>query len=167
MNCEICGADPEVIVLLPKKQPDGRYNTLACEPCSIESGMYCQKHERPHIGFDDETTACIPCIEEILERDGEKIAGSFTMAISQSDKASEIQQGIENWLAKINEAFSKVDLADLPLAERYKSTPYAVNISRAVVSYSQRMGITPEEAIERVIKEGVGVILPPDLTEDD
>ncbi len=167
MNCEICGADPETIVLLPKKQPDGRLNTLACISCSIESGLYCQKHNRPHLGFDDGTTACIPCIEEILERDGERIAGSLAVAISQSEQGPEIQRGLENWLRNIHQKLLRVDLADLSVALRYKNTPYAVNISRAVVSYSERMRMTPEEAIAKIAQEGVGVILPPDLTEDD
>ena len=129
--------------------------------------MYCQKHQRPHLGFEDETTACISCIEEIVEKDGEKIAGSFAAAIERSDKASEIRRSIGEWLATTQSMIEGgVDLVDLPLAMRFQRTPQALNISRAVVTYSQRIRITPEEVIERVAKEGAGVILPPEFTED-
>ncbi|MDO8498923.1 MAG: hypothetical protein Q7S44_04005 [bacterium] len=47
MNCEICGKDPETINVIPKRQYDGRYDTFACNDCAVESGMYCQKHQRP------------------------------------------------------------------------------------------------------------------------
>lgn len=166
MKCEMCGRDPELIVLLPKKQPGGKLNTFACKGCSIESGMYCQKHQRPHMGFNDETTACMLCIEDIVERDGERIAGIFAAAVSQSDKASEIQQAIQNWLERINSILPSVSLSELPLVVRFLETPHALNIARAVVTYSQRMRITPEEVIKRVAKDGAGVILPPESIEE-
>lgn len=156
----MCGRDPELIVLLPKRQPDGKLVTFACEDCSVKSGMYCKKHERPHIGFEDETTACMLCIEDIVRKNGERIAEIFAATISQLDKAPEIQRDIRNWLNKTNSMLSGVSLAELPLAVRFLKTPHALNIARAVVTYSQRTKITPEEVIGRVAKEGVGVILP-------
>lgn len=168
MKCEVCGdIDPDIIVLLPKVQPDGKLDTSACESCAISSGMYCQKHERPHIGFEDETTACIPCIEEILEKDGEKIAGSFAAVISGTDKAEEIPTDIQDWIDEVDDALSGFDLADLPAAMRILRTPYAVNIARALICYSERKKITPDEVIQRVAKEGAGVILYPCLTEKE
>ncbi|MDO8498922.1 MAG: hypothetical protein Q7S44_04000 [bacterium] len=50
---------------------------------------------------------------------------------------------------------------------RFQRAPQALNISRAVVSYAQRMRVTPEEVIERVAKEGAGVILPRDFTAEE
>lgn len=128
--------------------------------------IYCQKHHQPHLGFGDETTACIPCIEDILAKDGERIAGYFTMAISQSDKAVEIQQAIQSWLEDINLALPHVDLAELPLALQFLQTPRSLNIARTVVTYAQRMKMTPEEVIERVAREGAAIILPVELTEE-
>lgn len=160
MRCEICGQDPEMIVLLPKRQPDGRLNTLACESCSKESGMYCQKHQRPHLGFEDETTACISCIEEMLEKDGERIAGMFAAAVSRSEKAPEIQQAIQDYLEEISSTLPRVSLAELPLATMFLSTPHALNTTRPIITYALRMKITPEEVIEKVAKEGPEVIFP-------
>lgn len=166
MKCEMCGGDPNLIVLLPKRQPDGKLVTLACEGCSIESGMYCQKHERPHTGFTDETTACVLCIEDVVKENGERIAGIFAAVISQSDKALEIQRDIQNWLERINFMLPSVDLSESPLAVRFLKTPHALNIARAVVIYSQRMKIAPEEVIKRVAKEGAGIILPTEFIEE-
>lgn len=166
MKCEMCGRDPDLIVFLHRKQPDRKLVTIACEGCSIESGMYCQKHERPYKGFNDETMACMMCIEDIVKKDGERIAGIFAAAVSKSDKASEIQKAIENWLGRINFMLPGVSLAELPLAVRLLEKPHALNVVWEVVTYSQRMKITPEEVIERVAKEGVGVILPLKSTEE-
>lgn len=160
MRCEICGQDPNLIILLPKRQADGKYNTLACEKCSVESGMYCQKHDRPHLGFEDETTACIDCIEETLEKDGERIAGMFAAAISQSEKAPEIKQAIKDWFEEIEESLGHTDLVGLPLATRFLESSQALNITRAIVTYSQRKKITPKEVIKKVAEEGICVILP-------
>ena len=67
MNCELCGCDPDIIVILPIKKQDGCLNTIACLKCSKESGHYCEKHERPHLGFEgDDMSACVLCIEEIV-----------------------------------------------------------------------------------------------------
>jgi len=68
LNCEICGADPEEIAILPIKRLGGSLNTIACIPCAVESGVYCVDHNRPHLGFEDDTSACKQCIdEEVLE----------------------------------------------------------------------------------------------------
>lgn len=160
MSCEMCGKTPDSLVLLPKRQPDGKYDTFACESCARESGMYCLKHERPHLGFEDETTACVMCIEEALQTNGERIAGMFAAAISQSEKKHEIRQAIEEWLEEIEEMLPSVSLADLPIAARFLETPYALNIARAIVTYAQRKKITLEEVIKKVAEEGPGVILP-------
>lgn len=172
MKCEMCGrdldGDLDLIVFLPRKQPDAKLKlvTFACEGCSVESGMYCQKHEHPHTRFNDETTACTTCIKDIATKDGERIAGIFAAAVSKSDKAAEIQEAIRNWIGRINLMIPGASLAELPPAVRILGTPYVLNnIVWEVVTYSQRMKIPPEEVIKRVAKEGAGVILPRGSTE--
>ncbi len=160
MKCEICGGDPKLIILLPKRQPGGKLNTFTCESCAGESGMYCQKHQRPHLGFEDETTACAACIEETLAKDGERIAGMFAVAVSQSEKAPQIKQAITDYLEEINLMLPRVDLADLPLAVMFLSTPHALNATRPIIAYALRMEMTPEEVIQKVAKEGPEVIFP-------
>lgn len=148
MNCEICGKDPDSYVLLPKRQENGNLETIACVECSESSGMYCLKHQRPHLGFTDETTACIPCIEEKVQEEGEKIAGQFSGRISTSEKEAQIQEEIREWLELLDLGARTVSLAELPLALLVRQTPQALNISRAIITYSMRMKMSPEEVIE-------------------
>ena len=68
MKCEICKKSiGGVIVILPIIQPDGKLDTLACEKCAHDSKAYCIKHDRPHVGFSDGSTACLWCIEEVVK----------------------------------------------------------------------------------------------------
>lgn len=68
MKCDICEKpDPQMIVILPLRQADGKLDTLACEECARKSKAYCKKHLRPHQGFMDGSTACLWCIEELVQ----------------------------------------------------------------------------------------------------
>jgi hypothetical protein len=55
------------IVILPKRKPDGCLDTLSCLECARKSGIYCLRHNRPHLGFEDGSTACVLCVEEAVE----------------------------------------------------------------------------------------------------
>ena len=69
MDCELCGdSEADSLIILSLRQPDGRLNTIACLKCARESPAYCNKHERPHVGFEDNTTACLMCIEEMVRK---------------------------------------------------------------------------------------------------
>jgi hypothetical protein len=73
MKCELCGNDiGEIPVSLPLKKADGSISTMACLKCAEKSPAYCKKHERPHLGFFDDTTACIYCIEEMVTENRKK-----------------------------------------------------------------------------------------------
>ena len=73
MNCELCGDEKSgTLVLLPIRQSGGKLETLACLACAKKSSAYCRKHNRPHLGFDDGTTACVPCIEETVAENAGK-----------------------------------------------------------------------------------------------
>ena len=66
MECELCGSSSfDTIVILPIRQNNGNLFIIACLKCAKGSSVYCKKHNRPHLGFIDNSTACIPCIEEI------------------------------------------------------------------------------------------------------
>ena len=68
MNCEICDKkDMDTTVILPPGRivkPGEPLNVMACLECAKGSALYCHKHEKPHLGFEDGSTACIGCIEE-------------------------------------------------------------------------------------------------------
>ena len=67
MNCEICGCDADIYNILPISRPDGKLDTIACTPCAIKSGAFCEKHQQIHTGFKDGATACLKCIVELKE----------------------------------------------------------------------------------------------------
>lgn len=70
MECEICGETVADLAIIPIKQENGSLITLACIKCAKDKGMFCTRHNRPHIGFEDGTHACILCIEEEVESMG-------------------------------------------------------------------------------------------------
>ncbi|KPJ56858.1 hypothetical protein AMJ49_03535 [Parcubacteria bacterium DG_74_2] len=73
MRCEICGGVlGKIVVSLPLKKRDGSLNTLACLKCAKKSSVYCKKHRKPHLGFIDDTTACVACIEEMVAKNRPK-----------------------------------------------------------------------------------------------
>jgi hypothetical protein len=73
MKCELCGEDiGDITVSLPLKKADGSLNTMACLKCAEQSSAYCKKHKRPHLGFFDDTTACVLCVEEIVAENRRK-----------------------------------------------------------------------------------------------
>lgn len=68
MKCEICGKKPPLyIMLLPIRKDDGDLETMACEECGRKSTAFCLKHNAIHQGFDDGSTACIKCINKMVE----------------------------------------------------------------------------------------------------
>jgi len=80
----MCGGNCQVINILPLRHPDGRLNTLACEGCAEKSGAYCLIHQRPHLGFEDGTTACKECIDEKVAAKTEEIFDEFCREVNAS-----------------------------------------------------------------------------------
>lgn len=93
-GCEICGKDPEVIVLLPKAR--GNDKLTSCVPCAIKSGLYCEKHQRPHIGFEDGLSACLLCINEESKR-REETGGELLQTLRPLLRRGE-REGLDGWL---------------------------------------------------------------------
>ena len=65
-DCEVCASPTNVLVILAKRRETGELNTLACPECAVVSGAFCTEHNSPHIGFNDGTTACDQCVEEVF-----------------------------------------------------------------------------------------------------
>lgn len=143
-TCEICGDPADVINLLPIKQPDGKLDTLACTSCAQESGVFCNIHQRPHLGFADGTTACKVCIDDQVEADTPEIASNFFREIDESPHKKKVLKELKEWSEAL-EAFG---------------LPYETNVTRAVVTVALRLKKTTEEIIKQVCEEGPEVILP-------
>lgn len=70
MECEICGVPATDLAIVPIKQENGSLITIACIPCARRLGVFCDQHQRPHLGFEGGTHACVLCIEEEVESMG-------------------------------------------------------------------------------------------------
>lgn len=143
-DCEICRDSTQVVYLLPLKQPDGKLDTLACEKCAEKSGAFCITHQRPHLGFEDGTTACKVCIDEKVETDTPEIVEEFFQEIEESPHREKILQTVER-----QSEFLFFPDSDLE-----------ISISRAIVTVAFRFDKTPEEIIEQVCEEGPELIFP-------
>jgi len=145
IGCEICGGSMPDFYILPLKQPDGKLNTLACCGCAEKSGAFCITHHHPHLGFEDETSACTECIEEKVEADSSKIIVRFFQEIENSPHKESVLEELEKW----SQVLSR------------RGSPHSdINISRAIVTSAFRFDTTPEEIINQVCEEGVEIILP-------
>lgn len=146
LKCEICGCSPEIINLLPIRQADGRLDTLACNECAEKSGAFCLTHQRPHLGFEDGTTACKECIDEKVEVEGPKIVALFKQKINLSDQKEPIISALAEWSNFLTDTFG---------------LSYEENLARAISTVSFRLHKTPTEIIDQLCEEGPEVIFPP------
>lgn len=136
MKCEICGEEKDQLILLPIKKEDGSLDTLACYNCAIHTKEFCLHHDNPHIGFSDNTTVCLHCVEETLEF----VAGKASVIFERL----QLVLADEEWqelLAHIG-PFSEASGISLELA-----------LLRLVVMKSLRVGLTIEEILELIEME--------------
>jgi len=146
MKCEICGEESaEVFAILAIKKPDGCLNTIACLKCAKESPAYCNKHQRPHLGFaDDDTTACPLCIEGMAAEKEPAEADIFRKF--QKELSEKERRRLLNWAE---------DSASVT------GNSKGVCTLRAIATKALRERKSFEEIVERIITEkSVGCILP-------
>lgn len=145
MKCEFCGKDiGDIIVSLPLEKADGSLNTLACLKCAEKSSVYCKKHRRPHLGFIDNTTACIYCIEEMVAENRHKEINIW-YDLQQKLPTEELEQLLE-WAT---------------ISSSITSDSQKTCILRAIATKAKRSNQSIEEVLEKIIKaESVESILP-------
>ncbi len=138
MHCEYCGRNLETIVILniPSKKYIGSYNTFACIDCSKNNDAYCLRHEIPHLGFIDGTTACRLCIEEKVECLGEKVANNYFCELLKylpNNQLKELHERFEPVSKSLNESIEK-------------------SIFRSIITYAMRFKKSHEEVMENMIE---------------
>lgn len=138
-NCEICRKTTDTIVSLPIKREDGSLNTLACESCSKESSAYCNKHSSVHIGFADNTSACVNCIENIIDNDALQIYESFSKSLEGTQKEFEILEELNEWAS---------------ISSQITGDPKWISIVRSIVTVSERKAISVDDVIEKTLEKG-------------
>lgn len=144
-TCELCSIEADIINILPITQPDGKLDTMACTGCSETSKVYCLEHRRPHIGFDDNTSACVECIETELDENAEDIYESFVSKMSSDKKNKVALLVVHRWAMKSS---------DVRGEEIEKA------LARSIVTVSKRFNIEPNEVIKKTADKGASVLLP-------
>ena len=144
--CETCEKPVDIINIIPQRRPDGSLITLACTPCSIETGMFCTKHMRPHIGFEDgQTSACLFCIEEKVKLDGEEIVSTFQNGVEKSDKRLAILEVVNDYVERTMQITG--DTRNFCIA-------------RAIVTAAKRFRKTPNKILSETFEKGPEVLFP-------
>jgi hypothetical protein len=148
MKCGICGEDiGDIIVSLPIKTKDGRFNTLACLKCAEKSSAYCKKHQKPHLGFFDGTTACIDCIEEMIVENQEEYS-DVLFKLKEVLPKEEFDRLVE-WAIVVGEITGNSRLTC---------------VLRAVVTKAKRSNQGIEEVIQKITEDkSVESILPSEV----
>jgi len=59
--CGFCKKEAVEWILNPNNKSE---HAIICVDCGKIAGIYCEKHEVPHQGFEDGSTACRSCIHE-------------------------------------------------------------------------------------------------------
>ncbi len=144
MKCEICGSkDPPLLMLLPIKQKDGKLETMACKKCAEKSSAYCKKHRRIHQGFIDGTTACLSCVEELVEANraiADKISDRINDALGEGQLQDDLNEAAET-------------------ASVIMSCTVEISILRFVSSKAARTNCTVEKVIVEVERKGSSYFL--------
>lgn len=151
MYCEICKSENSpIIVVLPLRQEDGQLSTMACMNCAEKSSVFCNKHGRPHLGFNDGSTACIFCIEEVVIAKQHEIPVILTTLGTQLPQKQ--YQRLLDW-ANFVSTMGKTMGADFG--------PTQICILRALATKAMRSQTDIEEVVAMLIKtKSVSSIIP-------
>lgn len=101
MRCDVCGENVERLTILPiKNERTGTLETLACTSCARESSAFCANHNRAHLGYADRTTACLQCIDEMVELERENAFRIFeSLRVIAPKGFAEVRERIEDDVA--------------------------------------------------------------------
>lgn len=145
MDCERCGKDAEVLNILPIPQEDGKLDMITCTNCAKELGVYCSKHDSPHAGFEDGSSACLHCVEEKVAEKGKEIVNSFREKVLTAGVGPGKLAPLGNWI--------------LETSEMTGFDPDVV-LARGIITVAERLKIDTDEITQRFIKDGPKAIVP-------
>jgi hypothetical protein len=131
------------MVFLPVKQINGALESFACIDCAKKSGVYCLKHESPHVGFEgDKSTACLCCIDEEVQH-----------------KKKDAPLIVERLLANLpTQEFKDIDEV-AEISSRITENSKAVCILRFIVTMAQRRNRSVEDIIEETISKKSALVI--------
>lgn len=145
--CQVCKQETDTFNILPfgVKPENDREVWMACDNCTEQLGYFCSRHEKPHMGFEDGTTACKGCIDAQVDTEWQQIVSSFFDGVERSPKRREIIEAVHEWALTVS--FVTGEPANKPIA-------------RAVVAVCQRFGKPVEDVIVETCERGAAVLLP-------
>ncbi len=147
MKCEICGSyDKELLYMLPIRQHNGSLITIACHNCAWDSGAYCQKHHKPHFGFEDGSTACQDCIEEMIEQEQPRT----------DEWAEKLRQGLgeSHYAVLIQAAEIAIDIVGGPIT---------IAVLRFIATRARRENLSFQEVVDRALSEKTAAFIVPHM----
>lgn len=145
MECERCGKEAKEFNILPIPQDDGKLKTITCTDCAREIGLYCSKHDSPHAGFEDGSSACLRCVEEKVAEKGKEIVNSFREKVLTAGVGSGKLGPLGSWI--------------LETSQMTGFDPDVV-LARGIITVAERLKTDTDEITEKFIKEGPKVIVP-------
>lgn len=161
MKCKLCDVEMDIIVLIPLRQPDGALEILVCRKCALKQGMYCKRHERPHLGFEDGSHACVECIKERvqeLRKRGEGILKRLSQGLSP-----EVFKTLTEWAEFVSEEMKEAWLPVVKVSVPLEKTSLGC-ILRAIATRSLCANEATEAVIEKAITCGtIDSIVPPNV----
>lgn len=135
MHCELCGKEPEAFVLMPIRGKYGALETIGCLDCAISRGVYCTKHERPHLGFEDGTHACVECVEGDVRANLRHATVVYTRIAREFPGSEQVEIG--EYLESLSFLISSTR---------------EQNLLRPIAMLARRAGTSFDEMLERVIR---------------
>ncbi len=143
MNCELCQKpDPETIVMLPIPRENGSLVTMGCVECAEKSTAYCKKHAHTHLGFEDGSTACVHCVEELIQ--------------THTAQADEIRDQL---MAGLPADQKEILDEDADVSANLTGSTRSIAVLRFVAAKAQRCDESINEVVRKVGEFGVGYIL--------
>ena len=137
--CDTCGKEAVEWILNPDNKSK---HALICVDCGKNTGVFCEKHEVPHQGFEDSSTACLKCINETVRLN--------------LVKREEIAQFIETSLPP--EEFEELREA-AELAGDISCCDWQTALLRFVVSKAYRSRVSLAAAIGNLVEDGTAAFL--------
>lgn len=134
-DCQVCGEDPDILVLLPEAR--GNKAIFGCIDCAKKLNLYCDKHDGPHTSFDDGLSACLKCIDELSEKD-ENVCRELLVKLRVL-LSKEEREDLDEWLELVTEVTGHSK---------------ARCFMRALAGKALRLGVPTETVEERVMREG-------------
>ena len=149
------------MVILPVRGK--RFNirpiTVACQECSLTSERYCNIHMTPHMFYEDETTACVDCVEELVHKNGVSYARMFADKVRWSQNQKHVREVVSECLERVGNKWGNTVLSGHGFGTVVGMFTGGESIARPLVCFSMRKDMSINDVIDVAISEPEKVFL--------